>query len=175
MKKYLLTLWITLNAFQLPMYGQALNKSRFVIYEEVIDELKSAKNISKLEDKYDYLFILLLDSTNIDLIKKTGYPYIDVFRNHATGLSLSKQTIGFVTEKREIKEIFKDENSLNRILASTKSYDSHDIPMTKFDYRVYIKGNSAIFETSGPTRADTYYARLEKGILQINWLGGIIE
>jgi len=93
----------------------------------------------------------------------------------ATGLSLSKQTIGFVTEKREIKEIFKDENTLNRILASTKSYDSPDIPMTKFDYPVYIKGNTAIFETSGPTWADTYYARLEKGILQINWLGGIIE
>ncbi|MBN2571560.1 MAG: hypothetical protein JXA68_05485 [Ignavibacteriales bacterium] len=175
MKKYLLFILIALIIFQLPIYGQSLNKSSFVIYEEVINELKSAKNISQLENKYDYVFILLLDSTNIDLIIKTGYPYINEFRNYAASLALSKKTIGFVTEKQYIKEIFNDENSLKRILTCTKTNNSPDIPMTKFDYPVYIKGNTAVFETSGPTWTDTYYARLEKGIFQINWLGGIIE
>ena len=175
MKKYLLTTFITLIAFQFPIYGQSLDKSSFIIYDEVINELKSAKNISGLENKYDYTSILLLDSTNIDLIKKTGYSYIDEFRILAAGLPLSKRTIGFVTKKREIKEIFKDENLLKRILACTKTYNNPDIPVTKFDYPIYIKGNTLIFETSGPTWSDTYYARLEKGILQINWLGGIIE
>lgn len=175
MKKYLLFIIITLITFHLPIFGQPLNKSNFVIYEEVINELKSAKNISQLENKYDYVFILLLDSTNIDLIIKTGYPHIDEFRDYAAGLALSKQTIEFVTEKQDIKEIFNDENLLKRILACTKTNNSYDIPMTKFDYPVYIKGNTAVFETSGPTWTDTYYAKLEKGILQINWLGGIIE
>ncbi len=80
-----------------------------------------------------------------------------------------------MTDKPEIKEIFKDENTLKRIIASTNSYGSPDIPMTKFDYPVYIKGNTAIFETSGSTWSNTYFARLQKGVLQINWLGGIIE
>jgi len=175
MKKYLLTILITLSAYQFSVYGQDLNKNSFVSYGDVIKELKSSTNISELENKYDYMFILLLDSTSIDLIEKTGYAYVDDFRNYAIGLPLSNQTIGFVTEKREIKEIFRDENSLKRILSCTKTYNSPDIPMTKFDFPVYIKGNTAIFETSGPTWSDTYYARLEKGILQINWLGGIIE
>lgn len=175
MKKLLLTILITLITYQLTIYGQTSNKTIFVIYEEVINELKSATNISELKDKYDYVLILLLDSTSIDLIKKTGYTHIDEFRNYAEGLSHSNQTIGFVTEKREIKELFTDENSLSRILSITKTFNSPDLPRTKFDFPVYIKENTAIFETSGPTWSDTYYARLEKGILQINWLGGIIE
>ncbi len=175
MKKHLLIILFALNTWQLTIYGQILNNERFVIYENVISELKSSANISELKDKYDYMYILLLDSTNIDLIKKTRYAYIDEFRNYSAGLPLSNRTIGFVTDKTEIKEIFNDENSLKRILSSSKTINSPDIPMTKFDFPVYIKGNTAVFETSGPTWSDTYYASLEKGILQINWLGGIIE
>jgi len=151
------------------------NKECFIAYEEVINELELSKNISGLINKYDYAFILLLDSTKIELIEKTGYSYIDEFREYAAGLPLSKRTTGFVTEKRVITEIFKDKKSLKRILSCTNTLNSPDILKTKFDSPIYIKGNTAIFETFGPTWSDTYYARLEKGILQINWLGGIIE
>jgi hypothetical protein len=172
MKKYL---FIILVISQLSIYGQPLIKEKFVIYEDVIEELKSTKNIESLENQYDYTALLLLDSAEIKLIKKTGYQYIDDFRNFAPGLALSKQTFGFVTDKKNIKEIFLDDNSLARILDCSKSYNSPDLKRTKFNYPVYIKENTAIFETSGPTWSDTYFARLENGILQINWLGGIIE
>lgn len=175
MKKYLLITLITLIAFGLPIYGQTWNKMSFVIYEDVINELKLAENISAKENKYDYVCILLLDSTNIDLIIKTGYPYIEEFRNYTAEIPLSNRTTGFVTEKREIKEIFRDEKSLKKMLACIKPYNSPDIPMTKFDHPIYIKGNAAIFETSGPSWSDIYYARLENGVLQINWLGGVME
>lgn len=151
MRKYLLTILIALTAYQFSVYGQDLNKNSFLSYGDVIKELKSSTNISELKNKYDYMFILLLDSTSIDLIEKTGYAYIDEFRNYATGLPLSNQTMGFATEKQDVKEIFRDENLLKRILNCTKPFNSPDIPITKFDYPIYIKDNTAIFETSGPT------------------------
>lgn len=172
MKKYL---FIILVIFHLSIYGQTSRKEKIITYEDVIEELKSTKNIKSLENQYDYTAILLLDSTEIKLIEKTGYQYIDDFRNFAPGIALSKQTFGFVTDKKNIKEIFLDKNSLKRILDCSKSYNSPDLKMTQFNYPVYIKGNKAIFETSGPTWSDTYSARLENGILQINWIGGIIE
>jgi len=172
MKKYL---FIILVISQLSIYGQPLIKEKFVIYEDVIEELKSTKNIESLENQYDYTALLLLDSAEIKLIEKTGYQYINDFRNLAPRLALSKQTFGFVTDKKNIKEIFLDENSLTRILNCSKSDNNPDLKLTEFNYPVYVKGNRAIFETSGPTWSDTYFARLEDGILQINWLGGIIE
>ncbi len=172
MKKYL---FIALIVSQLSVYGQTAEKEKIIIYEDVIKNLKSTKNIESIENQYNYTALLLLDSTEIKLIEKTGYQYVDDFRNFAPGLALSKQTFGFVTDKKNIKEIFMDDNSVERILDCSKSYNSSDLKLTKFRYPVYIKENTAIFETSGPTWSDTYFARLENGILQINWLGGIIE
>ncbi|WP_163710724.1 hypothetical protein [Mangrovibacterium lignilyticum] len=172
MTKYL---FIILVISQFSVYGQPFIKEKVINYEDVIEELKSTKNIKSLENKYDYTALLLLDSTQIKLIEKTGYQYINDFRNFSLGLALSKQTLGFVTDKINIKEIFLDKNTIQRILDCTKSYDSPDLKMTEINYPVYIKENTAIFETSGPTWSDTYFARLENGILQINWLGGIIE
>jgi len=172
MKKYI---FIILVISQLSIYGQTSGKEKIITFDDAIEELKSTNNIKSLENKYDYTALLLLDSTEIKLIEKTGYQYINDFRNFASGLALSKQTLGFVTDKINIKEIFQDKNSIQRILDCTKSYDSPDLKLTKFNYPVYIKENTAIFETSGPTWSDTYFARLENGILQINWLGGIIE
>lgn len=164
-----------LIAFQIPIFGQTLDKRSFITYEEVINELESTDTISALENRYNYTFVLLLDSTRIDLIEKTGYTAIKEFRDYAMGLPLSKRTFGFVTEKQDIKALFKDKNALKKIIACTKPINSPDIAMTTFDYPVYIKENTAIFETSGPTWSDTYYARLEKGVLHVNWLGGIVE
>ena len=172
MTKYLFIIFVI---SQFSVYGQPFIKEKVINYENAIEELKSTKNIKSLENKYDYTALLLLDSTEIKLIEKTGYQNIDDFRNFAPGLALSKQTFGIVTDKKNIKEIFLDDNSLARILDCSENYNSPDLKLTKFNYPVYIKGNNAIFETSGPTWSDTYFARLENGILQINWLGGIIE
>ena len=172
MKKYL---FIVLIISQLSVYGQTSEKGKIITYEDVIEKLKSTKNIESLENHYDYTALLLLDSAEIKLIEKTGYQYIDDFRNFAPGLALSEQTFGFVTDKKNIKEIFLDKNSLKRILDCSKSYNSPYLKLIEFNYPVYIKGNKAIFEISGPTWSDTYFARLEDGILQINWIGGIIE
>jgi hypothetical protein len=172
MKKYL---FIVLIISHLSIYGQNSVKEKFINYEDVIKELKSTKNIKNLGNQYDYTALLLLDSTEIELIEKTGYQHIDDFRNFAPGLALSKKTFGFVTDMKNIKEIFLDKNSLKRILDCSKSDNSPDLRLTVFEYPIYIKENKAIFETSGPIWSDTYFARLKNGILQINWLGGIIE
>lgn len=172
-----LCLIIALLVFQIPTYGQVLAEESFINYEEVIEDLQSTENIQSLKNKYNYLFVFILDSTKVELIEKTGCAYINELRNYPSGFSLSKQTIGFVTDEKNIKEVFEDKNSLRRILDCSHTFNSPDIPVTKFDYPIYIKGNVAVFRTYGPTWtwSDTYIARLEDGILQINWLEGIIE
>jgi len=175
MKKFLLFALFAMLIFQIPLSGQTLEKGTFILYEEVLNELQSTENITELENKYDFTFILILDSTKIELIEKTGYPYIDEFRNYVPGLTQTKQTVGFVTDKTEIRDIFQDKNSLKRILDCTNGYNSSNLAMIKINYPVYIKGNRAIFETSGTTWSDTYSAILHNGVLQINWLGGILE
>lgn len=175
MKKHLLIALFAMIVFQIALNGQVLENRIFIHYEEVLDELQSTENISELENKYNFTFLLILDSTKIDLIEETGYPYIDDFRNYVPGLSQTKQTVGFVTDKTEIRDIFQDKNSLKRILDCTNGFNSPNLAMTKFNYPVYIKGNTVIFETFGPTWSDTYSAILHNGVLQINWLGGIME
>lgn len=172
MKKYLLFL---LFCAQLSIYGQPYLKEKVITYETVIKKLKETYKIKNLENKFNYTFILLLDSTNIDLIKKIDYQYIDDFRSYAQGLPLSNQTVGFVTDKKDIKNIFEDNISLKRILIVLKDNNIPDVSINDFNYPIYIKGNKAIFEISGPTWSDTYFATLNNGVLQINWLGGIIE
>jgi len=167
MKRNLLIIFLI---FQIPSFGQPLRWENFINYDTVIKELKTTKDIKSLVYKYDYCSVLLLDSSNLKLVKETGYQYIDEFRKNAPYLSLSDKTVGFVTDKKNIKEIFLDKNSLKKILGCVELGDNSD-----FDYPIYIKGNMAIFETSGPTWSNTYFGRLKDGVFQINWIEGIIE
>ncbi|MFB6344138.1 hypothetical protein ACE1ET_20635, partial [Saccharicrinis sp. FJH62] len=171
MNKYILIVFFFI---QLTTFGQSTSVEKYIYYENVINDLKSAKDLRNLESRYNYVFVLLLDSSNIELIEETGYQYLDEFRLYAMGLNLSNQTVGFVTDKNNITEIFEDENSLEKVLICT-NLDSSDIKMTTFNFPIYLKDNLAIFETSGPTWSNTYIARLENGRLQINWLGGFFS
>ncbi|WP_075602853.1 hypothetical protein [Saccharicrinis aurantiacus] len=172
MKKSLLIIFI---ALQIAVYGQTVGEPQFVSHNEVILELESSDNISGLVNKYDFLFILLLDSTKIEIIQKPEYFDIGDYRNLLKGISNSKQTIGFVTDKGDIIEIFQDNKSLKRIITCTKTLNNPHVSLTKIHSPVYVKDNTAIFETFGPSGSDIYYTRLSDGIFQINWLGGTIQ
>lgn len=168
MKTYL---FFTFIIFQVSSYGESFSERDFITYDEVINELQSADTISNIEYKYDYSLILLLDSSNIDLIETIDYSFIDDFRDYALGLPLSDQTVGFVVDSENITKIFQDKNSLKRILDCFNRYS----PMAKLTYPIYVKENEAIFEITEADGSDIYVARYNSGVLQINWLGGITE
>jgi hypothetical protein len=150
-------------------------KFKFIDYDQVILELKSNKNFKTIEYKYDYIFVLLLDSSEIKLIKRLNPEIIEEFRNYAQGIQFNEMTVGFVTEKKEIKEILLDKSDQTRIFDCLHPENSSDIKYLNFVPTVYIKGNKAIFEVSGPTWSTTYFARLTNHVFQINGLISIIE
>lgn len=170
-----LTFIIGFFLIQTVAYSQSSRKMKFVEYETVVEDLLSSDSLRELQHAYDYTAVLLLDSSKIELVLQTGFQYLEEFRNSALGLSQVDQTLGFVTSKDEIKELFQDQKSLERILECTHSSESTDIEMSEFDNPIYFKGDEAVFRMSGPTWSDTYYARLKNGVLQIKWLGGAIE
>jgi len=151
------------------------DKFTFIDYDKVIIELKTNKNFETIKYKYDYTFILLLDSAEIRLIKGLEPEIIEDFRKYATGLQFNKMTVGFVTEKKGIKEILLDKSDQRRIVECLHTENSPDIKYLDFDPNVYIKRNMAIFKISGPTWSNTYFARLENKVIQLNWIEGIIE
>lgn len=151
------------------------NSYNFIEYDTAIKELKANNNFESIEFKYDYIFVLLLDSTEIKLLKKHSTEIIEEFRNYAPGLKNSERSVGFVTEKKDIKDVFTDKLNHKRIFECLHAENSLDIEYLTIDSVIYIKEQSVIFEISGSTWSDTYFAKLDKGVFHINWLGGIIE
>jgi hypothetical protein len=147
----------------------------FIDYDKVIIELKTNKNFETIKYKYDFTFILLLDSAEINLIKGLKPEIIEEFRKYAPELQFNKMTVGFVTEKKGIKEILLEKSDQKRIFECLYTENSPDIKYLNFDPIIYIKRNIAIFKISGPTWSNTYFARLENNVIQINFIEGIIE
>ena len=170
-----LALVISFALFQTMSCSQSSKKMTFVEYENVMADLQSSDNLGELRYAYDYIAVLLLDSSKIDLILQTGFQDLEEFRDYAYGLSQPDEAVGFVTNIKDIKKLFYDQKSLKRILECTQSFESSGVEIAKFDYPIYVKGDEAVFEISGPTWTNIYFARLENGIFQINWLGGTIE
>ncbi len=170
-----INLTIILLTISIILFGQPYKVEKFIDYENVISELKKNPNYDNLKYKYDYTFILLLDSSEIKLIEKIRPETVKYFRDYAHGISFNNKTVGFKTEKQSIKEVLANKLNQKRMFECLHTENSPDINYLNFDFPIYIKGNKAIFEISGPTWHDTYFARLENYVLQINWLGGVIE
>ncbi len=155
--------------------GQNVDIRTFIEYEDVIDEIKSTKSSSDIEFKYDYEWILLLDSTEISLIEKVDQQAINSFKESAPGLYLDENIIGFVTAKENIRELFESKELRKRIIDCTNTIDSQDFVDERIDFPIYIKGNLAIYSIHGPSWSATYFGSLKNGIFQFKELYSIIE
>jgi len=175
-KRILLVSSLALSSICINAQNDSLKRnSVFIEYAQVISELKSNQNPEDIGFKYDMCTILLLDSTQLEMVEKIDPLSVEYFRESAPGLALNKSTASFPTVKKDIREIFTDKVSLKRILICLNEEQSTEIDFSMFDFPIYTKENKAIFDISGPTWSDTYFASLGNGVLQINWLSGIIE
>jgi hypothetical protein len=160
---------------QFELSAQAWQRQELVSYATVINEILNTESVELLSDKYDYTYILLLDSTHNELVEKIGYQYIEEFRSYASGLAFPSRSVSFVCNKESIQAIFRDDHELRRILESLNHTETPDLQIASFNYPIYFTDKSAVFEIAGPTWSDTYFARFDKGVVQINHLGGTIE
>jgi hypothetical protein len=149
-----------------------VDKLKFIDYEKAISELMASNNIDSLEKRYDIVYVLLLDSSEIKLVESTNIDLVKEFRSFSSGLIPNKQTVTIGVDKSSIREVFSDKILSKKII---KSITKDNPSIASINQTIYTKGNLAIFETFGPKWSNTYYAKLENGEVKINWLGGIIE
>ena len=96
----------------------------------------------------------------------------ELYREYSRSMTLNRKTVGFVTSFSKIKSIF---NESERIFNCLFGFDDEAINNYKIDRPIYIEENNAIFEIISPTSSNLYYLRFYEGVVQINWLGGVIE
>jgi|SRR5690554_1447600 len=131
----------------------------------------AGSNLSSLESEFDLLKILLLDSSKQNLFFDYDPELKELFFEYSKSLQLSKKTLGFVTDLTKIKSIFDEpERIFNSVFNENIAFENY-----KIDQPIYINENKAIIEILSPTTSDLYYLRIYEGVVQINWLGGVIE
>lgn len=146
-------------------------QNRFVSIADFENSLKDS-NLNSLAVAYDFLKIMLLDSSKEGLLFDYDPEIKELFSEYKKSMQLSKETVGFATDKADIKQVF---NEPERIFQCVYSNSVDLLFNFKIDQPIYIHDNKAIFEILSPTTSDVYYLRIYNGIVQINWLGGIIE
>lgn len=129
--------------------------------------------MKNIRAEYDLTYILLLDSSDVNLFENLNNNIVESFRNYSPGLQIDESTVGFYTEKSDIKNVFIDSRLRARIIECVHTENSLDVKYVSIATIVYIKDNKAVFEITGPNWEKTYFATLKKNVFQISWLGGM--
>jgi len=162
MRRLFLLTYLTLS---ICLIGQNRTRLKFVDYNYVIAELKKNPNNKRITDKYDFVYILLLDSSELKTIKRTNPNIIDEFRNYSYGLKPKHNFKTLKIKETNIKKLFEDSINGKRIMKLLKpEMETENI---KIDSPIYIKQNKAIFDMSGEIWAGTYFAIIENNKLKV--------
>lgn len=168
---------VLIFTFLIPIYAISQVYRNVDVYDcdEIINELKKSNGIDEMNSKINFSYLLLLDSTAIDLVEKIDPEAAIEYREYAPYSLFNATTVGFVSYQKSIKELLIDKAEQKRIfLATDGDADSNEL-QAKFGYPIYIKGNTAIFEMYGSYWSQTYFARLEKNVFQMNLIFAIID
>lgn len=146
-------------------------QNRFVTVAD-FDESLADSDLSSLEGEFDLLKILLLDSSKQNLIFEYDPELKEPFVEYSKSLQLSRKTVGFVTDLTTIRSIFDEpERIFNSVFVGGVDFQNR----YWIDQPIYTNEDKAIIEILSPTTSDLYYLRVYEGVVQINWLGGVIE
>ncbi len=87
-------------------------------------------------------------------------------------MRLNKSTVGFFTRHTDIRKIFESPDKIFNCLIDEAS--PNEVKQV-FAFPIYVKNNAAIVTILKSNGSDTYFFRLHEGVVQINWLGGVME
>jgi len=145
--------------------GQNRNLLKFVDYNSAIAEIKKNPNNEKIQDKYEFVYILLLDSSEIKTIKRINPDIIDEFRDYSYGLKPKHNIKSLKIKETNIKKLFVDSINRKRIMKLLQPEVGTE--NMKINSPIYIKQNKAIFDISGEIWTTTYFAKIEDNKIKI--------
>ncbi|HNY45123.1 MAG TPA: hypothetical protein PKH15_10585 [Bacteroidales bacterium] len=149
----------------LKSYSQKVDKIEFVDYKKVIEDISASASFTNLESKWDYEFILLLDSMNINRINEFRPDIVKDFRRNYSSPILVKHKKIISTDLKSIKDCFKDERLQELILNNTTIETS--LSDKKLKSPIYIKDDKiAVYEIYGASLSECDRITLtDKGLL----------
>lgn len=149
-----------------------VSQNNFVKYQDFELSYENDPDLHRLSKDFDLLFILLLDSSYSQGFFKYDPELEDSFNEYSHGMVLNRLTVGFATKHTDIKKIFDSKSKIMNCLFDDRFIEGKHL----INYPVYIKNDTAIAEiTTNNSISGIYFFRLQSGIVQINWLGEIIE
>lgn len=129
-------------------YSQDIEKIKFVKYNKVIGDIYASVSFTDLKTKWDYEYILLLDSSGIDRINEIRPDIVNDFRKNYSTPILENHKKVISSNVKSIKDCFKNENLQDLILNNTTL--EADLSDKKLEPQIYIKDDKiAVYEVYG--------------------------
>ncbi len=152
-----------------------MSQNKFIQYLDFEKACKSNPDLNIIGKDYNLLYVLLLDSSYKECFFNYDSNLEELFNGYSYGLNQNEFSVGFKTQMTKVKDIFDSNILISRIFNCV--FDTIELQSGKqiITYPIYLKGNTAVFEISNGSACEIYYLKLYKGIVQINWLGGIVE
>lgn len=154
--------------------ASSVNSLHFVEYNSFEASYKRNSDLKKLNNSYDFKWILLLDSTYADTIYKFDQKLREEVHDALLVCKPNEQTIGFLTEARNLKALLRDREGKEFIFRCTLSETTGPNPDNLADM-VYINDNTAIIKIENSTSYSVYYITLKDQTVQLNLLESLIE
>ncbi|MDD3167452.1 MAG: hypothetical protein PHN20_08510 [Bacteroidales bacterium] len=166
---------VTLVAILTIISHMVFAQERIVSYQDFELAYSENSDLKIISKKFNLLFILLLDTAYKVPFFEYDEELKDFYIDYSYGLKPNDSTVGFAVHIKEIDELFSSNLFINKVLdCVTYSEDRKSIKQ-RINYPIYKKDNTAIIEILSGGSSDIYYLKIHNGIVQINWLGGVIE
>ncbi|TDE18548.1 hypothetical protein [Dyadobacter psychrotolerans] len=146
----------------------------FIDYQDFEKVFRVNRNSELITKKFDLVSILLLDSTNAEILFKLDPKLEEDFHYAMLVSRLSMSTVGFVTDLETLRDVLLSKEERDMIITCVHG-EGADNMKYNIGSPVYIKNNTAIIQILGPSSVDDYYVTINSGVVQLNFLGGIIE
>ena len=152
-----------------------VSQDKFIYYQDFKSDYNNNPNLEVLNYGYDLLYVLLLDTTNILHFYEYDSELEDLYNGYSFGLKFDESTVGFVAQISTIDELFKSNILMNKVFYCIMDIETQQVFRPKINYPIYIKENTAIVEIQMGETFDVYCIKLSERVIQINWLGGVME
>jgi len=147
---------LTYIMFSLCLWGQNVTPLLFIDYNNAIKEIKLNPDNRQITDKYDLVDILILDSSELNTIKKINPDIIEDFKDYSNALAKKNNYKSYKTDETDIKQIFINYTNQKQLIKFL--YPESEMTIS---FPIYIKGNKVIFHICTKTWSATYFAKLE--------------
>ena len=148
------------------LWGQNVTPLLFIDYKNAIKEIKQNPDNKQITDKYDLVDILILDSLELNTIKKFNPDIIEDYKDYSNALAKKNNYKSYNTDETDIKQIFINHTNQKQLI----KFLYPESEMTIF-FPIYIKENKVIFDIYTQTWSATYFAKLESDKITMVKLG----